>query len=378
MLTRVELEQLASYSSPDFLVTSLYLNLDKGRPDEAKVQIRLKNVLAEVENRRDQWTRAQAESVDRDLEQIRAFIRDQLVRGGQGVVVFSCSGADFWQAYTFPQRVGNHVRFDHQPYTKPLFRWLTQYEATCSILIGKEKARIFLIRGDEVTERSEIFSQVPKRHEQGGWAQARLQRRHDEAVGHHFKTTADQIFGLFQAEGFSKLLIAGPEELVSEFQNYLHPYLRERLVGTLPLSMVASAKTVRERTQAIVHEVAERENAELMDRLEEEAGAQNMGISGLAGTLQVLQKGQIQTLIVRDGFAEPGKQCTHCGHLTLHEESTCPYCGGSLVVKEDIIQELADRAFEQGCAVYFLDGAAGNRLAKLGNVGALLRFKLGG
>jgi stalled ribosome rescue protein Dom34 len=48
------------------------------------------------------------------------------------------------------------------------------------------------------------------------------------------------------------------------------------------------------------------------------------------------------------------------------------------VVKEDIIEELADRAFEQGCTVYILDGAAGSRLAKLGDIGALLRFKLSG
>jgi peptide subunit release factor 1 (eRF1) len=142
--------------------------------------------------------------------------------------------------------------------------------------------------------------------------------------------------------------------------------------------MVASAKTVRERTQAIVREITERETAGLMDRLENEAGVQDMGITGLPGTLQVLEKGQVQALVVRDGFAAPGKQCTHCGHLTLHEDPNCPYCGGPLVVKEDIIEELADRAFEQGCAVYILDGAAGSRLAKLGDIGALLRFKLSG
>jgi peptide subunit release factor 1 (eRF1) len=142
--------------------------------------------------------------------------------------------------------------------------------------------------------------------------------------------------------------------------------------------MVASAKTVRERTQAIIREINVRDMASLMDHLENEAGAQNLGITGLPGSLQTLQKGQVQTLLICEGFQQPGKQCTHCAHLTLSEDEACPYCGGPLVVKDDIIQEMADRAFEQGCQVVFLDGTAGSRLERLGQVGALLRFKLGG
>jgi peptide subunit release factor 1 (eRF1) len=377
MLTRFELEQLASYRSADFLITSLYLNFDKDRPDESKAQIRLKNMLAVVETQCQCWSRAQVESVNNDLERIRGFVRDQVVHGGQSVVIFSSSGASFWQTYTFPQTVGNHLCFDHQPHIKPLVRWLAQQEPICTILISKKKARIFLVYGNMVTEQTEISSRVPKRHEQGGWAQARLQRRHDEAVGHHFKTTADYAFEIFQTGGFSRLLIAGPDELVSEFRDYLHPYLYERLAGSFPISMAASSNAIRERTQTIIHQIMEREIAELMDRLENEASAQEMGITGLRGTLQVLQRGQIQTLLVREGFAAPGKQCRHCDSLTLCEDSNCPYCGGSLLVRYDIVQESIDRALEQGCTIQMLNSAAGNRLAKLGDIGALLRFKLG-
>lgn len=375
MLTRVELEQLSSYHNPDYPVISFYLNIDKGRPDEAKVEIRLKNVLTEIEEQREQWTKAQMESVERDLERIRAFVRDQRVQGGQGVVAFACSADDFWTTYTFPRRVGNHVHLDHRPYVKPLFRILAHYEPICTVLIGKGKGRIFITQGDQIEERSDVFTAVPKRHDQGGWAQARLQRQHDEAVTHHLKTTAEQVFGLYQEMKFDKLLVAGTEELVSQFQEHLHPYLKERLVATFPLSLVASTKTIHERTRQIVDALAQQEALELVERLESESSAQNLGVVDLPGTLRAVQQGQVLTLLVTEGFAEDGKRCRGCGHLTVYAEEECPYCGGSLAPVADIVQAIADLAFDQGCAVKFLEGEAGRRLAKLGSIGALLRYR---
>lgn len=372
MLTRIELEQLSKYHNPDYPVTSFYLNVDKGRPDEAKVEIRLKNVLAEIEEQRQNWNKAQMESVEGDLERIRAFVREQRVRGGQGVVAFACSADDFWQAYAFPRRVGNHLHLNHQPYVKPLFRILAHYEPICTVLIGKGKGRIFVTQGDQIKERSDVSTAVPKRHEQGGWAQARLQRQHDEAVTHHLKSTAEQVFGLFQKAKFDKLLVAGTEELVSQFEAYLHPYLKDRLVATFALGMRAGVKTVHERTRQIVDELTQEEGLQLVERLESESGAQNLGVVDLPGTLRAVQQGQVLTLLVTEGFAEDGKRCRGCGHLTVYAEEECPYCGGPLAPVADIVQAIADLAFDQGCEVKFLEGEAGERL---GNIGALLRYR---
>ncbi len=377
MLTRIELEQLSKYHNPDYPVTSFYLNIDKGRPDEAKVEVRLKNVLAQIEEQRDRWTKAQMESVERDVERIRAFVRDQRVRGGQGVVAFACSADNFWQAYAFPRRVGNHVHLDHQPYVKPLFSILTYYEPVCTVLVGKRKARVFVTRGDQIEEPSDVLTEIPKRHDQGGWAQARLQRRHNEAVTHHLKTTADRIFDLYQRIKFDKLLVAGTEELVSQFEEYLHPYLRERLVGTFPLGMTAGTKMVHEHTRRVVDELVQKEALELVERVESESGAQGLGVVALPGTLRAVQQGQVHILLVTEGFAESGKRCRQCGHLTVREQEMCSYCGGELAPVMDIVQAVADQAFDQGCEVRFLDGQAGERLAKLGGIGALLRFRPG-
>lgn len=376
MLSRIELEQLSRYRNPNYPVTSFFLNIDKGRPDELKYNIRLKNVLARAEELRNQWTKAQQDSIDQDLERIKSFVREQHVRGGSAVAVFACSADDFWHTYTFPHRLSNAIYFNHTPYVKPLFRLLDRFQPTVAVIVGKGKARIFLIQGDTIQELSDISTPVPKRHDQGGWAQARLQRAHDEAVGHHLKITADQLFEVYQQTGFSKLVIAGTDPVVSEFKEYLHPYLKERLVGTFALGMTASPKTVKERTEELVREAEIREAEDLMRKLENEIGSGDLGVAGLRETLRAIQKGQVMTLLVNDGYTEAGKRCIRCGNLTLRAEPHCPYCGGKLELVADIVSEILDRAFEQDCEVKVLEDGIGDRLKSLGHIGALLRFKV--
>jgi peptide chain release factor subunit 1 len=376
MLTRKEVEELNCYRNEGFPITSLYLNVGKGGPEESKTTIRLKNLMAQVEGERERWTKPQMESLEGDMDRIRAFVRDQVMRGGESLAAFSCSAADFWQTYTFPRPVGNQIYLDHEPYVKPLFRLLEQYGLYCTVLVGKGKARIFLLHLDEIQERSDIFGAVPGRHDQGGWAQARLQRHHDDRVMHHLKTTADQLFDLFQEEGFTRLLIGGTDELVSQFQEYLHPYLKERLVATFPLGMTASAKRVQDQSLAIVREIEEQEEGDLLETLENEVGAHRMGVAGLGPTLRALQRGQILTLLVNEGFSAPGKRCTGCGHLTIRAEGQCPYCGGELQPTDDIVDEIMDQAFAQGGQVRFITGSNKKRLAQLDDIGALLRYTM--
>jgi peptide chain release factor subunit 1 len=374
MLTRHDIEHLISFHNPDFPVVSFYFNVEKGESGEGKYTTRFKNLLAQVEEDKSQWSKPQMDSLGRDLDRIKAFVRDQQVRGGRGLIAFACSAAGLWQTYSFQQSVGDHLIVEHEPYLKPLFRLLGHYDRYCTVLVGKGRARIFLLYLNEIEERSDIVSTVPKRHDQGGWAQARLQRHHDEQVGHHLQTTAAQVFALFQEQEFSKLLVGSTEELASQFHEHLHPYLKERQVATFPLGMTASARTVKERSLAVLHQVEEEEKSRLLDRLESEAGAQKQGIVGLDGTLRALQRGQVLTLLVNEDFAAPGNRCRHCGHLTVRAAEECPYCGSGLQPLDDVVDEVVEAAFRQDCQVKFVTGRSSKRLAKLGGIGALLRY----
>ncbi len=374
MITRREIEDLSSFHSRDHLIVSLYLNLDKGAPSEGTHPIHLKNLLAQIEDQSDNWSRAQADSVARDLERIRTLVRDQRVIGGRGLAVFACSSIGLWQTYTFARPLGNFIHIGYDTYVRPLFRVLQRYQPHCTVLVGKGRARIFLFSLDTIEERSDIFGAVPGRHDQGGWAQARLQRHHDDRVMHHLKNTADVLLSLYRNEEFGKLIVGGTDELVSQFQEHLHPYLKDRLVATLPLGMTASPTAVRERSLEIIREITAAEYREILDQTISESGAQNLGVLGLAGTLRALQRGQVQTLLLNEDFEAAGQRCLHCGHLTIRDDEVCSYCGGELEPVDDLVGEIIDIAYSQDCEVKFMRGDNAARLAEYGHIGALLRY----
>lgn len=376
MLTRQDVEELSHYRSDKFPVISLYLNIDSKNPDQDRSLIRLKNLFYQVEDAKSEMTTEEAESLARDQERIRAFVREQAMQGARGVAVFASSGAGLWETFTFPNRVGQYIEIGDTPYVKPLFRMLERYKPICTVLIGKGKARIFLLYADEIVEQTDVFSPVPGRHDQGGWAQARLQRHHDERVVHHLKTTADQLFKMYQEGMFRQLLIGGTEELATQFQEYLHPYLRDRVVATFPMGMMANIKKIQQQSLRALEESERAAQQSLLERLESEFGAQKLGVAGLPGIIRALERGQIMTLLVNDGFAQAGYRCVSCGHITLQEEDQCSYCSGELEYYDDAVALIIDQVYEQGSDVVFVAGDSNaERLAKLGHIAALLRYQ---
>ncbi|MFQ5859075.1 MAG: Vms1/Ankzf1 family peptidyl-tRNA hydrolase [Anaerolineae bacterium] len=376
MLTRQEVDKLSHYRSEKYPVMSLYLNIDTGSPDQERSQIRLKNLFFQVEDTKSHMTTEEAESLSRDQERIRAFVREQAMQGARGVAVFASSGAGLWETFTFPNRIGQHIEIGDAPYVKPLFRMLERYKPVCTVLVGKGKSRIFLLYGDEIVEQTDVFSPVPGRHDQGGWSQARLQRHHGERVIQHLKATADRLFKMYQGGVYRRLLIGGTDELVTQFQAYLHPYLQDRVVDTFPMEMMANVKKIQQQSLQALDASEQTTQQLLLERLESEFGAQKLGVASLTGTIRALQRGQIMTLLVNDGFAEPGYRCVSCGHIILREEDQCPYCSGELEHIDDVVALIIDQMYEQGSDVVFVAGDSNTeRLAKLGNIGALLRYQ---
>jgi peptide chain release factor subunit 1 len=189
---------------------------------------------------------------------------------------------------------------------------------------------------------------------------------------HHLKETADKAFALLQGQDFDQLYVAGTDDVVSEFIEYLHPYLREKLAGTFPMEMVSTATEVQDQTMIAALKLGDQRHEELIASLRAEVHTGNLGAAGLEDTLHTLLKGQVLTLLVNDDFVAPGHRCTACGLLSI--TSPCPFCGGDTEPLEDIVEYLVAEAFLRNCEIAFVEGDNREQLAQLGGIGALLRF----
>jgi peptide chain release factor subunit 1 len=381
-VTRQAVERLASYESPEWPVISLYLRVDHEHITDDHYSIRLKNLLKGISEQPGiELNRIQLEALSADVERIRSFFRDHGDEFGQGVALFASSQAGLWEIYETPREVGNHVVVDFRPAIAPLVRMLEQFEPVCVCLVSRDRARIFTGHLNEFSERAvKLDREVPGQHEQGGWSQARFQRHIEEHVHQHFKRLAGDLYSLFEQEPFRLLVVAGPHEVVKDFLEYLHPYLRERYIGTFYVLMEATAKQVRDEAVEIVREWARQEKQRYLDLLRHEALGNDMGVTGLPRVVEALQMGNVVTLLVDDRLQVPGSYCLHCGVVQPPDEEMagrCLYCRGPIRQVADIVPVVYTNAYRQKAnLVFFTERELQEQLAEFGGIGALLRFRV--
>jgi peptide chain release factor subunit 1 len=289
----------------------------------------------------------------------------------RGVGLFSCSAASLWENVLVPRPLADRVTLSDHPHILPLESLIETYETFCTTLVDREKARIFLARMGRIREETDVFDDVPGQHDQGGWSQGRYQRHIDEHFGRHLKHVGEVLLRYFERQGFDHLILAGPDEVVAEFERGLHDYLKRRVVARATLPVTANVNGVLEKSLQIEEEMETRREREIVERVMAEAAAGRSAATGLGPVLEAVNLVRVDTLVISFRFSSQGVQCTSCGWLAL-EGATCPTCGNPMEPVADMVERAVAKALQQGSRVESLTMVTGNALPF--DVGALLRF----
>lgn len=366
------LRKLADWSTDGVPITSLHLDVDGRRAGGRGDYLgRLEPLLKSVDV--DRWDRERRASVCDDLERIRRYVRDEFDRRGvRGLAVFSASASGLWEAVQVARPLRDRIEVGSRPYLLPLEVVLESLETFCVALVDRERARVFLVEGDRAEELAELQDDVPGRHDQGGWSQARYQRHIEEHVHRHLKRTARVLRDVQRRRPFDHLVLGGAEELLAELERELHDYVARRIVDRTPLPITASAAQVLAHCRDLEREREGRREAEALHRLVSEVEARTgRAVAGLPDTLAALETGRVNTLVVEATLQAEGVRCPACGHLDLRE-GPCAACGSETVRVERLEEETIQEALRRRCRVETVDPAPS--LESLGRIGALLRF----
>jgi len=379
MMTRDKIETLSGISTPDWPTISLYLRIEKERIDE-DFSIRLKNLLSDAaENLDAMYSHEQREAVLSDLGRIKEFVRDRQDRYGRGLALFVNGHDSLWEALEIPSQVESRISIGTSPDVFPLIRLREQLEPFCTCLISRDQARIFYGHMGKIDEIDEYRDEmVPGQHDQGGWSQSRFGRHVEEHVRGHFKETAGRLFATAEERPFRLLVLGGTDEVVAAFVDVLHPYVRERHVGTVRLLPEANINEVYQESCRVISKWLEGEKQRVIHALRNQAPEGELRATGIGPTIEALQRGQIMTLVLDASFETPGAVCRNCGSLQIPNQSSpsnCIYCGGSLDQKDNIVPDVVLGSFRQDARIIFLDTSEQQQQsADIGGVGALLRF----
>jgi len=247
-----------------------------------------------------------------------------------------------------------------------------EHEPIGVLLADKQRVQLYVFAMGRLIDHSELLDELPRDYDSRGERERGTPQPHREELAHqHLRHAAHAAFDLWQARGFHHLVIGAPDAIASEIEQDLHPYLRERYRGRIPLGVGASSADVQRSAEEVEANVEREHEAALVERLREAVGTGRRGVAGLPATLKALNDHRAERLLVSQGFAHDGWRCPDTGAL-LPVGPTNPANGVAMVRVEDVVEDAIEAALTQGIPVTICVGNAD--LDVLGQIGALLRY----
>lgn len=348
---------------------SLYLDVDgRSRP-------RLDDCLSAFESLAHQCRVAAgaqgetvAASVRADLDRMRAWLA-ALDRGDvRGVAFFACAATGRFDVVPLPLAPGDSVAVAGAPDLTRLSRVLDGSPRHLLVLVDRAHARLFEHADGVLTPIEEREAAIPRRHDQGGWSAASIQRHTDELGRRHLAEVAARVAELLAGAPGLRLLVGGPEEDVTTFVDRLHPSLRRRIDARVSVRVGAGADELLRAAAAAREQIAGRHDAEAVASLRT-AVERGTAVAGPAATIEALAGRRCAELVLAVNGRRPGWICASCGGVR-GAPGTCE-CGGTLEETEDAGPALVTAALASGCRIRWVEREA---LSDLGGIAGRLRY----
>jgi peptide subunit release factor 1 (eRF1) len=376
MITRDIIRELAEFHSPEGDAITFYYQ-PEAPPDKSHRQeaIQIKDIVKDAMRRAERS--GKNGTVRADLERILNLAERLHGNSGKAKAIFACSSKGIWREEDVPAQLpGSRLLVNKHFHVSPLANLSEALEKVCICLVDRSKARFFEMQMDDITEQESFVDELPRRGRSDGFAGfdgGHAERRYDNEATAHFKRVADRLLERHGNGGCDRLLIGTRDEIWPGIDRQLHPYVKQKLVAHFTIDPAVSPEDVRQHANELLqrHRITERQ--ELLAQVLDEARANNNGSLGLKRVLRSLEQGEIQTLLIGDGFFAEGVECTNCGHLDMRLVESCAVCGQKTREISDIADALIGRALRSGIEVVHV--GQNSELQKAGSIGALLRFR---
>jgi len=363
MFNEEDLRELAEFQGEGSLVVSLYLDTDLTYQTKEKCKLTMSEL----------FRRLNAEASQADRQRMEHFLDFEHDWQSKAIAAFSCQARDFWRVYPLSVPVANAIFIGERPNIKLLAMLLDEYKPYGVALVGRDRARFFVIRLGEIAEHEGLTDEeLPGRHKQGGWSAQRYQRHVDDHALRNLREAAELTAHFCRTSGCQQLILAGTEQNTALFREMLPKSVQKMVVGEIPLDMEVTPKEVLLRSRDIIEAVERGREKQLVEAVISAAASGGRGVTGLADTLAAAQEGRVQTLVMLAGQTAPAYRCTGCGYLTVQSLEACLFCGGQFEEIADAVNLIVRRVIEDGGQVEMVPN--NDALKQAGGIGALLRY----
>jgi peptide chain release factor subunit 1 len=369
------LRQLAGFRAEKGCAISLFVDLDPSvSPTPADAQTRVRSLLDEGEKHKNivNQTHEQRLGLKADFERIREFFNEEFDRdGARGYAVF-CAGLDnLWQTVPLSEPVRDEVKVGRALYLAPLVPLVGRGEGAVVAVVGREQGRLYRLRAGRLEKVADLFEEQPRRHDQGGWSQARLQRHVDELARDHLKDVAGELETQLRRLRFPRVVVVCPEELKSDFAGVLSSDARNAIIGWTTAPSHAGPVELYGAAVPVLEEWRERQETEAVERWRESAGRNGRAAAGWEETLEAASDARVECLLFQEGVEHAAYACPACGRVSL-SGGRCPLDGTEMEYRDEGLDLAVHQVVVHGGQVLALRHR--RDLEPVGGIGALLRF----
>jgi peptide chain release factor subunit 1 len=371
-----ELHTLAKFTAGPLPVISVYLNTQWRNPHQ-----RARTTTFFAHHLHRAWalepeTEAARQSLARDLERLTHWGQQHLQRPGEspmpGVALFACAGADLWVEFPSPLPFEDEWTVADRPMLRQLARLDENYTNALLVRVDSRTAQVYEVVLGGFLAETDFASEVPGRHKQGGWAQARYQRHVQEHIERHYKEVAAYVASYMASHPHTQLILSGHDDIVAGFRHWLAPSVQAQVLETVSLDMHDDRHRILEVAQDVLQRHEREEELATVQLLVNRAGHGGLAVLGLQATVEAVNTACVHKLVMQRDLNSPGWRCRTCGALARETHLACVLCGGEVSTVE-----LGEAL---GQAVLQVDGlveliAPDPRLAAYEGIGALLRYQ---
>jgi len=236
-----------------------------------------------------------------DMQRVQHFIDEHAEAWLQGLAIFACQRLNLFEVLETGVPFEDQVALEPTPDLFQLARLIDEEETVVMALVDTNTARLFVTRRGFLEE-----TQGPNddpfgygKRQAGAINQKRYQRRVDNKRQAFAQEAAQAIEALVKQEGARRVVLAGDEVAIPHLHRALSPQI-EPLVHEeiLRLDIRTPRNNVKEELQPLIKEMEEESSHNVADRLVEAVQSQRLGVVGEQETLDALEHGQVETLVL--------------------------------------------------------------------------------
>ena len=376
-VTWEELRDLARFEAERGVAISLYLGLDPGvSPTAGDAQTRLNSLLDEGARRNgasgDALDHRQRVALREDFDRIRRWFETEFDRDGtQGLAVFCSSLDGVWRPLPLPETVPDEIEVGTRLRLAPLVSLVGHGGGALVVVVSREQGRFYRLRDGRLEGLADYTEEQPRRHDQGGWSQARMQRHVDELAQEHLRRVAEELDRLVRRFEGDHVVVIASEETAGEFPDLVSRETRAAIAGIAPAEAHAQPPELLAAARPVLERKAAAREAELVERWREAVGREGRASAGWDATLAAASDGRVETLLVQEGANRAASRCPECGRAVA-TGATCPLDGSQLVGEEDGLELAVQWTLAHGGTA--LTVRRGRDLDPVEGIGAILRF----